>query len=245
MLPHCVTADSGYFSVTNVRWAERMGTLPVISVGKHHNSGAQTKRAPLPGLQTPERLAMRAFLDTTEGHAVYARRKATVEPVIGQIRTRGFRQMSFRGLFKNRCEWMFVAAGFVVSSVAPPGLSGLGAKSRSDYGRSALSRTSDRGTPSHFDATPGSSQHRRAAIAPRADRVHEPNNPTHRTNIGGEEAPAFTGRGRSSTRSRRGDGATDPYARAWCRSKTGPARPLVTSTPAPMSPRPCPVPARQ
>lgn len=58
----------------------------------------------------PERVAMRTFLESPEGHALYARRKATVEPVIGQIRTRGFQQLSFRGLFKNRCEWLFVAA---------------------------------------------------------------------------------------------------------------------------------------
>jgi hypothetical protein len=54
---------------------------------------------------------MRARLSTPEGHAAYARRKATVEPVFGQIRScRRFQQMSFRGLFKNRCEWLFVCA---------------------------------------------------------------------------------------------------------------------------------------
>jgi len=40
---------------------------------------------------------------------VYARRKSTVEPVFGQVRAcRRFGQFSFRGLFKNRCEWLFV-----------------------------------------------------------------------------------------------------------------------------------------
>ena len=108
-VPHRVTGDSGYFSVSNVHWAERMGVLPVISVGKHQNAGGPTKSKALPNLQTPERASMRAFLETSEGRAMYARRKATVEPVIGQIRTRGFGQFSFRGLFKNRCEWLFVA----------------------------------------------------------------------------------------------------------------------------------------
>ena len=109
-VPTCTTGDSGYFSTENVRLAERMGTLPVISVGKHLNSGSQREVALTPQQQNPERVAMRAFLESPEGHALYARRKATVEPVIGQIRTRGFQQLSFRGLFKNRCEWLFVAA---------------------------------------------------------------------------------------------------------------------------------------
>ncbi len=52
---------------------------------------------------------MRDTLTTPTGRATYARRQATVEPVFGQIRTRGFQQVSFRGLFKNRCEWLFIA----------------------------------------------------------------------------------------------------------------------------------------
>jgi transposase len=111
-VPACTTGDSGYFSAANVHLAERMGTLPVISVGKHHNSGLprEAETTLLSHQLNPERAAMRAFLESPEGRALYARRKATVEPVIGQIRTRGFQQLSFRGLFKNRCEWLFVAA---------------------------------------------------------------------------------------------------------------------------------------
>jgi hypothetical protein len=52
---------------------------------------------------------MRALLETERGREIYARRKATVEPVIGQIRaSRRFGQFSFRGLLKNRCEWLLV-----------------------------------------------------------------------------------------------------------------------------------------
>jgi transposase len=106
-VPERTTGDAGYFSADNIHVAERMGTEPFISVGKHHNDGQQ---AALPSYyQTPARQAMRAVLETPRGHAAYARRKATVEPVFGQIRAcRGFRQMSFRGLLKNRCEWLFV-----------------------------------------------------------------------------------------------------------------------------------------
>jgi hypothetical protein len=52
---------------------------------------------------------MRALLETERGREIHARRKATVEPVIGQIRApRRFGQFSFRGLLKNRCEWLLV-----------------------------------------------------------------------------------------------------------------------------------------
>lgn len=108
-VPARTTADSGYFSAANVRAAEHMGTEPFISVGKHRNDGTQAEARPNPQRSTPARIKMRAILETPEGRAAYARRKATVEPVFGQIRTaQGFRQMSFRGLWKSRCEWLFV-----------------------------------------------------------------------------------------------------------------------------------------
>jgi IS5 family transposase len=106
-VPVCVTADSGYFSTENVRAAEHMGTEPLISVGKHRNDGTPSELRQ--GHRTDERLAMLATLDTRAGRAAYARRKSTVEPVFGQIRSaRRFQQLSFRGLLKNRCEWAFV-----------------------------------------------------------------------------------------------------------------------------------------
>jgi hypothetical protein len=45
--------------------------------------------------------AMRARLQTAAGQAIYALRKAIVEPVFGQIKEgRGFRRFSFRGFIK-------------------------------------------------------------------------------------------------------------------------------------------------
>lgn len=108
-VPERTTADSGYFSAANVHAAELMGTEPFIAVGKHRNDGIQVASPGLPQHQTSARLAMRARLDTAAGRRAYARRKQTVEPVFGQMRAcRGFRQFSFRGLFKNRCEWLLV-----------------------------------------------------------------------------------------------------------------------------------------
>lgn len=107
-VPERVTADSGYFSADNVHAAEALGAEPLIAPGGYARDGSPDE---LPDWhQTDERQGMRALLSTERGKAAYARRKATVEPVIGQTRTRGFRQMSFRGLWKNRLEWLLVAA---------------------------------------------------------------------------------------------------------------------------------------
>lgn len=107
-VPERTTADSGYFSSESLRAAEAIGTEPFISPGGHARDGSPDE---LPSWhQTADRMRMRTLLETERGHAAYARRKATVEPVIGQIRTRGIRQMSFRGLLKNRLEWVFICA---------------------------------------------------------------------------------------------------------------------------------------
>ena len=65
-----------------------------------------------PSEHTPALLArerMRDKLQTREGKALYARRKSTVEPALGQIKgARGFRRFSLRSLFKVRAEWTLV-----------------------------------------------------------------------------------------------------------------------------------------
>jgi transposase len=108
--PEHVTADAGYFSAANVRAAETLGSEPFIAVGGHQRDGFPVDEASA-RFKSGERSAMRALLMTSAGRATYARRKATVEPVFGQIKScRGFRQLSFRGLLKSRCEWIFVCA---------------------------------------------------------------------------------------------------------------------------------------
>jgi transposase len=110
-VPARTTADAGYFSPANVGAAERMGTEPFIAVGGHRRDGLPDEESLPFNARSASGKQMRARLSTPEGHAAYARRKATVEPVFGQIRScRRFQQMSFRGLFKNRCEWLFVCA---------------------------------------------------------------------------------------------------------------------------------------
>ena len=54
----------------------------------------------------------RAKLLTPEGRKVYGKRKETVEPVFGQIKSaRNFRGFLLRGLTKAKSEWTLVCLG--------------------------------------------------------------------------------------------------------------------------------------
>jgi hypothetical protein len=50
-------------------------------------------------------------LRTAAGRAAYALRKVTVEPVFGQIRTRGLVRFRLRGLRKVKAEWSLWCTG--------------------------------------------------------------------------------------------------------------------------------------
>ena len=67
-------------------------------------------RGPLPkGATRVER--MKRKLQTKVGAAIYAARKAIVEPVFGQIKqARGFRRFSLPGLAKVKAAWALVCA---------------------------------------------------------------------------------------------------------------------------------------
>jgi transposase len=109
--PEKVTADAAYFSAANLRAAEHLGSEPFLSVGSHRRDGLPDTSRLAPNLESDQRAVMRALLTTDRGRAAYARRKATVEPVFGQIRSaRRIQQMSFRGMLKNRCEWLLICA---------------------------------------------------------------------------------------------------------------------------------------
>ena len=112
--PDGVIADSGYFSEANVQALEPRDGRPIeahIAVGRDRHGapppGPPRGRIPN-GLSPAER--MRRRLRTKAGHAIYAQRKITVEPVIGQIKGRGFRRFSLRGLTGVKGEFQLVCA---------------------------------------------------------------------------------------------------------------------------------------
>lgn len=102
-----LSADSGYFSETNVQELEQQGFDPHIAVGrqKHHQPQAPAASNSAADETTPkERMA--AKLRTESGRATYAKRKHIVEPVFGQMKhVRGFRQFLLRGLKNVQAEW--------------------------------------------------------------------------------------------------------------------------------------------
>ncbi len=54
---------------------------------------------------------MARTLTTKKGHAIYARRKAIVEPVFGQMSTlQNAKHLLLRGLDQARGEWLLLAA---------------------------------------------------------------------------------------------------------------------------------------
>jgi len=108
-LPQRLTGDNGYYTDANVGYCEAHGVDPYLSVGRQPHGGADGTPPP------PEsdcKRAMRAKLQTTAGHATYARRKAVVEPSFGQIKeARGFRRMRLRGTAAVRAEWALICSG--------------------------------------------------------------------------------------------------------------------------------------
>jgi transposase len=107
--PGVFLADAGYWSEGNAADAAERGVDALIATGrfKHGEQPPPAPRGPIPKAATPrERMARK--LRTKQGKAAYARRKAIVEPVFGQMRTRqDAGQVRLRGLDKARAE-MFV-----------------------------------------------------------------------------------------------------------------------------------------
>ena len=101
--PAIVTADAGYFSEANVAAAEAAGCECFVPPDRQLHRGTA---APSPNRRNAASERMRFMLQTDHGRAVYARRKAIVEPVFGQIKeVRGLRRFLLRGLRKVTGEW--------------------------------------------------------------------------------------------------------------------------------------------
>ena len=113
--PEEVLADSGYCSEPNLEALEsaenperRIEGYVATERQKHGEHREPCPKGPLPKGATRVD-GMRRKLKTKSGKAVYAARKAIVEPVFGQIKqARGFRQFLMRGIEKVRGEWSLV-----------------------------------------------------------------------------------------------------------------------------------------
>jgi transposase len=108
--PTQVLADAGYCSDPNLAAIAETQIDAYISTRKqkHGERPGPCPRGPLPKTATLiDR--MNRKLQTKAGAAVYAARKAIVEPVIGQIKeARGFRRFLLRGFQNVQAEWALV-----------------------------------------------------------------------------------------------------------------------------------------
>jgi transposase len=109
-LPDQLVADAGYWSEANAEHLAAKGIDGYLARGrmKHGENAPAPPRGRIPAkLSVAERMERK--LKTKAGRAVYARRKAIVEPVNGQIKqARGFRQFLRRGVERVGQEWSLI-----------------------------------------------------------------------------------------------------------------------------------------
>lgn len=111
-----LTADTGYFSEDNVKSCEQEHITPYIATERDKHNRSLKKRLsepePLPEDADPV-TKMKHRLKTPEGKRLYAKRKSTVETVIGIIKAViGFRQFLLRGLESVSGEWSLVCIAY-------------------------------------------------------------------------------------------------------------------------------------
>jgi len=105
--PRKISADSGYFSETNLQYLEDQEIEGFIATErqKHGDIPQPTGCDNIPADATKKELMSRK-LQTKKGRETYSRRKQIVEPVFGQIKeARGFRRFLLRGLKNVTGEW--------------------------------------------------------------------------------------------------------------------------------------------
>jgi transposase len=110
-LPETLLADAGYFSESNVEAVTEAGIDPLIATGrqKHGETPPAAPRGGIPKGLTPKQRMTRK-LRTKKGSADYARRKAIVEPVFGQMKiAQDAGQLQLRGLQNAQGEWTLQA----------------------------------------------------------------------------------------------------------------------------------------
>jgi transposase len=111
--PAQVSADSGFFSVRNLKELEQRGIEGYLP-DAHLTGELQRRRGPLKMRgDSPEHWRMRARLRSPTGRARYRRRQALVEPVFGVLKEqRGMRRFRLRGLSKVGVEVALMTTAF-------------------------------------------------------------------------------------------------------------------------------------
>jgi transposase len=112
--PQKVSADSGFFSLENLKGLEARGIegyIPDSNVARELKGRGQ--RGGAGRLHHAEQRRMRQRLRSPAGRAVYQRRKAIIEPVFGVLKEqRGMRRFRLRGLAKVAVEMALAATAY-------------------------------------------------------------------------------------------------------------------------------------
>ena len=123
-LPTTVLADTGYASGPAVAALQAQGIEPLVAIGRtqpHRPYDFRPPPAPKPAraVKEPWRVAMKAKLETDDGKARYKKRKQTVEPVFGIIKSViGFVRFHLRGLENVKSEWTLTALAYNCRRIA-------------------------------------------------------------------------------------------------------------------------------
>ena len=113
--PGAVLADSGFFSIDNLKRMEQRNIdayVPDSNMARALNLATRCRTR----AQAPAHRRMRAKLRSPAGQAAYARRKAVVEPVFGVLKQqRGMRQFRTRGWQNVNNEFTLAALAFNIT----------------------------------------------------------------------------------------------------------------------------------
>jgi transposase len=116
-LPQAALADAGFFSLENITELAERGIdayIPDSNLARELNTGQRcpAHNRPRHALQR----SLRQKLRSPAGRAVYGRRKAMVEPVLGVLKQqRGMRQFRTRGLGRVAVEFTLAALAYNIS----------------------------------------------------------------------------------------------------------------------------------
>jgi transposase len=117
-LPQVVLADAGFASGAAVAELEARKIEPLVAIARtqpHRPYDFRPPPKPQPErrIAEPWRIAMKAKLETEEGKARYKKRKQTVEPVFGIVKSAmGFTRFHLRGIDNVAAEWLLTALAY-------------------------------------------------------------------------------------------------------------------------------------
>ena len=117
-LPLVVLADTGFASGPAVSDLQARGIDPLVAIGRtqpHRPYDFRPPPQPKPPrrITEPWRIAMKAKLETDDAKVLYKKRKQTVEPVFGIIKSAlGFVRFRLRGLQNVATEWTLISLAY-------------------------------------------------------------------------------------------------------------------------------------